>query len=374
MKDENLTFKPKIVKKSEELLMNRSDLLGQSVTDRLYKDATDRGLRQSYTVSQEKSTQHLFNPQLSTSTYNLNSFGEDGLLNKGFNERQEIYKQKRKEKEKLIQYSSKCTFKPEINFNSEILIEVDPKRSCETEEERIQRLSQKNPKIEERLKQLKDQEYTSKYTYHPKINQNSRALALNKSVDSITSTDRTKTNRAKQIEMAREREQRECTFQPHINPTSSFSYYTRNEEILEMIKERQQEKVQKTEQKKRDQEYEEMKDCTFQPVINTFIGHTESTVVKGLGRHLELQEKKKQLERAKKEREMKAFDFAEKYDKRETRDTIPEPFKLSSSEDRRQRKGEKKENKLYSEKSSKQTKRAAKNNEPRMLEEYTIGI
>eukprot|EP00826_Nyctotherus_ovalis_P008885 TRINITY_DN12311_c0_g1_i2.p1 TRINITY_DN12311_c0_g1~~TRINITY_DN12311_c0_g1_i2.p1 ORF type:complete len:438 (-),score=151.04 TRINITY_DN12311_c0_g1_i2:188-1501(-) len=372
MKDENLTFKPKIAKKSEELLMNRSDLLGQSVAERLCKDATERSLKQSYVMSQNKSLPP-FNPQLST--YNLSSLREDGLLSKGFSERQELYMQKRREKEKTMQHSSasKCTFKPQINFNSEILVEVDPKRCCETEQERVQRLSQKNPKAEERIKKLKDQERALKYTYHPRINPNSRALALNRSVDSITSADRTKGSRAKQMEMAREREQRECTFQPHINSTSSFSYYTRNEEILEMIKEKEEERVQRMEQKKRDQEYEEMKDCTFQPAITNFAGHPEPTVVKGLGRHLELQEKKKKIEKERRERELKVFELAERYDQRETHDTVPQPFKLSEGRNPCKA-GDTKENSLGSEKSTRRTKRSSKNCESKMLREYTMGV
>ena len=71
---------------------------------------------------------------------------------KGFKERQELYEIRKKEKQQRYTSDEKCTFKPAINFVSEILVESDPIRSTETNEDRIRRLSQKNPKTEEKLK------------------------------------------------------------------------------------------------------------------------------------------------------------------------------------------------------------------------------
>ena len=335
-KDTNLTFKPKVIKKSHQVLMNRSDIMGQSVTERLYKDAADRiekNAKQSEILSQQQSVQYPFNPRLYNSTYSLNGLSEDRLLSKGFKERQELYLQKKKEKEEqnASKYSleARCTFKPAINFTSEILVEADPKRGNETDHERLHRLSKKDPKYHEQIKKIKEQEVDSKYTYHPKINENSRMMALNRSMESSKSFDKGKTNRERQLELAFEQQQQECTFQPKINSKNVPSYYSKNEDILMVIKEKERARALKREQQKRDLEYEEMKGCTFQPAVSNYTGKAGSAVIRGLGRHLELQEKKKQLEKERRDRENQVFNLAEKYDQREIHDTIPQPFKLS---------------------------------------------
>ena len=51
------------------------------------------------------------------------------------------------------------------------------------------------------------------------------------------------------------------------------------------------------EQEKRNWEYEMLKDCTFRPKINHGISQSDKVViVKGIGRHMELQELKKKQE------------------------------------------------------------------------------
>ena len=380
LKDENLTFKPKIIKKSEEILMNRSDLLGQSVIDRLCKDAADRvekSLKQTEFMSQQQSVQYPFNPRLSNSTCSFTSIGEGTLLTKGFKERQEYFEKKRREKrEEILKQTkdNKYTFKPEINFTSEILMEADPKRMIETDDERIQRLSRKDPKYEEKLKKIKDIEIKSKYTYHPQINQTSRMMVMNKSIDSISIAEREKTNRERLIEEVTETKERECTFKPQINSSNAFSYYTKKEEILGIIKEREQERIQKMEQQKRDMEYEEMKDCTFQPAIVRPMTQSESVVIKGLGRHLELQEKRKIIEKERKERERQIFGFAERYDQHEIHDTIPQPFKLSEKRYRESRREIKECTFQHENNNSKEFKDNPDDQSVQMPEEYTIGI
>ena len=45
--------------------------------------------------------------------------------------------------------AAKCTFKPEINVTSEIIVESDPNRGGETEQERFMRLYKKDAKKSE---------------------------------------------------------------------------------------------------------------------------------------------------------------------------------------------------------------------------------
>ena len=78
LNDRNLSFKPKIIKKSEEIMMNKSDIIGKSVTERLWKDASERvekDLKQVELLNQERFVQYPFNPRLYVSTYRFNCIG-----------------------------------------------------------------------------------------------------------------------------------------------------------------------------------------------------------------------------------------------------------------------------------------------------------
>ncbi len=250
-----------------------------------------------------------------------------------------MYEQRRKERQEQKRVEcvreAKCTFRPEINFTSEILVEADPARASETEAERIKRLSRRDAKRQEKVKQISEIEFSSKYTYHPKINETSRTLAKNCSVDELASVERLKTNRAKMLEQAQTKEKEACTFHPQINSSvQANSYYTRDADIMEKIRAHERELAEKREQQKRDAEYEEIKGCTFQPVIQSLEVPPEPAVVRGMGRHMEMQERKKQLEKERREREDQVFGFAQKYDERMAGDlgprkTIPQPFQLS---------------------------------------------
>ena len=130
-----------------------------------------------------------------------------------------------------------------------------------------------------------------------------------------------------------EKQKNECTFHPRINHSKAASCYGQPIQILNKIKEKEREKAKRQEEVKRESEYNEMKQCTFQPEIKSFIGLSERAVVKGMGRYMKRQEKKKTMEREKKKREFNAFAFAEKYDKKKDHYTIPQPFKLSKKTD-----------------------------------------
>ncbi len=211
----------------------------------------------------------------------LTGLDSDRLLGKRFEERQELYEQRKKERRQAKEQKC-CTFHPEINFTSEILVEADPKRSGETETERIARMSRRDEMRQQRIRQEMDAELNSKCTHRPKINEVSRSMARNYSVDDIASVERLKTNRAKMVEQAQVKEKEECTFHPQINSqVQANSHYTRDANIMEMIKEREREREEKRQQQRRDYEYEEIKGCTFQPAITQLERPPEAAVVKG---------------------------------------------------------------------------------------------
>ena len=58
-----------------------------------------------------------------------------------------------------------CSFKPEINVTSDIIMESDPKRGAETEDERYYRLYKKDFKRQEIAKEMVEKEVYSQYTF-----------------------------------------------------------------------------------------------------------------------------------------------------------------------------------------------------------------
>jgi len=319
IKNKNLTFRPKI------LDTNRT-LNDDPAFDRLYKDAErrhEKSVRLSELANEARFTQYSFTPRLYRSTYSIDALGEDRLLSKRFEERQELYEQRKRDNEvqRMTKYSEvQFPFKPQINSMSEAMVEANTKRLNESKDEKFKRLSQKDPKKQEKIKIIRD--YVEKHSYHPRINDTSRAMVLNKS--SNISMDQGK---SKQQEIQQERA--ECTFQPRINSSQVNSRYAQHNNIMDIIHKQEQEKAKNLEQKKRDQEYEELKACTFRPSTIKMWEQPEPVAVKGLTRYLELQEKKRKIERDFKERERAAFELGTKYDKHGKHSTTFKPFNLS---------------------------------------------
>ena len=106
---------------------------------------------------------------------------------------------------------------------------------------------------------------------------------------------------------------------------------------------------------RRAKEAAEMAECTFKPLTNDFIkdNSEEVVIVKGLGRHLELQELKKRKDEERKLREAEVFGVnhkfainAEQYDITNPqrhqllqsvasfKATVPQPFNLSKARPR----------------------------------------
>jgi hypothetical protein len=97
-----------------------------------------------------------------------------------FLERQKIYEELKKEKQEAILSTNKVndyTFKPKINLTSDILMRADADRASENQNEKYERLCNKNyEKIQKKKEQLQQSLY-AQYDYKPKINEVSRIIA-----------------------------------------------------------------------------------------------------------------------------------------------------------------------------------------------------
>lgn len=318
----NLTFKPSI---NKSINTSRS-FADESAADRLYKDAErrhEKSLRLSKLAGKTR-VPGSFTPRLHRSTYSVEALGDDRLLSKRFEERQELYAQRRRDKEvqRMTKYSTEAQFpfRPQIDPVSEAMVETNAKRALEAPEDKFKRLHEKDPKKQEKIKMMR--EYEGRYSHHPRINESSRLMAQNRRAEP---SDQPK---PKHTEVSME-ERKECTFQPRINSSQAPSRYSQRDDIMGIIRAEEQERAKNLEQKKRELEYEELKACTFRPAAGKVWEQPEAAEVKGIKRHLELQERKRKNEQELKERQQAAFDYSEKYDKHSVHCTTPKPFNLS---------------------------------------------
>jgi hypothetical protein len=284
------------------------------VTDRLTKDASDRlnnisQKQASYLTSQ--SLQYPFQPSIVSSSH---------LPPKPFHERQEEFLKKKLEKyENYRQEEGKeFSFKPTINSTSGIIIESDPQRAGETTEERYLRLYHKDARKQEEKKSAIEEELYGKYTYHPQINQLSRLMAADRNQTDVFEKSTVKSIFNKNVlQETEEKFKQECTFKPKINKNFNDvqSAYVNKEEMKTKLAEKTRERFMKQEKERMDKEYDELKDCTFRPTINQGIpeAHREVVVVRGLARHMELQELKQKKTRDQLEREAKVFGLGHKF-------------------------------------------------------------
>jgi hypothetical protein len=102
------------------------------------------------------------------------------------------------------------------------------------------------------------------------------------------------------------------------------------ESVLERIEGMQRDKENRLQEMRREQEYQELRDCTFQPerVSTASVPKAKGpVVVRGLGRYLELQELARRQQEDKRMLEEKLFKANPRGN--QAGYTVPKPFKLS---------------------------------------------
>ena len=265
MESSDLKFTPSINTKKQD--SSQAD-----VTERLCKDAVDRAekkYRKTELANQMISEQHPFAPTLMQSRMSKEDEEE-------FFERQQMLDERRRAHEDVGLNETDCTFQPKINYTSKALVGADPKRSCETEEERINRLAQRDKKRDAYLQEIVNAENKSKYTYQPEINKKQKII---KPIAEQEVKAYKKQSRMQELE---KRDLKECTFHPQIKKSAKTeSHYKKTENIIKSIKEKEKEMEVKREQKKKDAEYEETIGCTFKPDINKAEVVQELTTIAG---------------------------------------------------------------------------------------------
>lgn len=157
------------------------------------------------------------------------------------------------------------------------------------------------------IRELKTNEVYGSYTFQPQINKVSKALAEDQRRELLergASNYQAKEKFEKRHDKILAEREATCTFKPEtysanlrkfdavpstVGPEGPLN--SQQAKIRAKLKARHQ----KIAAERRQRELDELAECTFQPQTNDFIADNseEVVIVKGLGRHLELQELKR---------------------------------------------------------------------------------
>eukprot|EP00347_Sterkiella_histriomuscorum_P013421 403364769 len=333
---QDLTFHPQVNQKSAKITTVKrmeEESRPKDVVERLYQDAAnriDKQMNHTESYHDQLNRDCSFQPHISKTSNYLSEKSDqfNGNL-KDFYDRQQAFltKQQEKRQDNQQKYSqeAQCSFKPEINVTSDIIMESDPKRGAETEDDRYYRLYKKDSKKQEIVKEMIEKEVYQQYTFKPQINKISKTLAKGSSIDELAYNPKGQQKREMLQEQQETQEINYCTFRPETTKTKKYqkveSTYKFNDcESLEQfsmnLKQKLKEKQEKIAKVRKEREYEQQKDCTFKPSILDKDPATQKdqvVVVRGLGRHLELKELQKKKEEDKKLREAEVFGLNHKF-------------------------------------------------------------
>ncbi|KAL0218465.1 hypothetical protein P9112_004118 [Eukaryota sp. TZLM1-RC] len=367
-------FTPKISKKSEEIMRNRSRLPIQERIAIEIKEKKER-LRNLKKEAEERETSLLRPP--SASRRRSVSFEE--VVDRISDRAKEVEKKKEAVKRRsMYEEERQLTFKPTINNTSRILaahvtdLQSRPpsnsRRSVmnydshsfkpsidkqsikllqqsnhpsvsETPEERAQRLYSEQ-KERERKRQLKEAQAQSKIKsqQQPKISEISKLIAPNTSIDDLASLEK----RQKTHELAKKKLENEvnqhCTFRPAITDHhvegNPFSLSVNDPNILgKTVKEIQQRKEKRLERLKRMKELEEQSQCSFKPKTNrrSSVDTPRTVLVRGFESHLEKCNHARKLKEEQDEIKRKVFYEDILHRGVSNSSTVPQSFELSNT-------------------------------------------
>lgn len=379
-KQNSITFNPKISKISKLIV-------GESTEDQI---AQSRKLIELGILNKEKINEkrnELIQREMRECTFapkickNSEKIAES-ITKDDFLTRQEKYKSKREYELQKIQKaaSQETTFHPKIDEMSIALLQQkEEMKQAENkyniiDENGYNENSSQEKNVYEKLyssgkssKKLKIESDTyAECTFRPKINELSSYIARPSTIEELTNDQRTKQNRTMLQRELDEQFKKIYTFEPQISERakSAKSHYAGNEtELMKQIKEQRMEKDERLQQRRKVEEYNELKACSFKPLINgsvpltTYTGpslclsqngitqsmdsstlsrSSSTSEIKGIARFMELQQKARQLQQEQKMREQKVFGLAAggKLNRSYAEGrpyTIPQPFNLSSS-------------------------------------------
>ena len=220
-------------------------------------------------------------------------------------------------------------------------------------EERVERLAHLDRDRKAQAIEKAKLDYYAQYTFHPVLSKRSKEMGKGTGLEELYKNERYKAEKARRQAEADRAFQESFKFKPSgaekRGHQGSFGEGNYSKSVLDLqdpnhlterIRQLQEEKDAAREQKRRELEKLEMNECTFKPKVKPSAPREASgpIVVRGLGRHLEMQEKAKLLKAEQAVRLERAF--SAKVDPLTAPNgqrtyTIPKPFSFQPSSEER---------------------------------------
>ena len=343
LENPDLTFAPKVSDASRAIARGLEEEAGvdeKSKFDRLASGVsfTDmrrasigggtatRSSRRSIGGSMYGEDDFSFAPRLNENTRRLcEMMAEEGVRggNGSFLDRQREHLQRSKEKKAAIRakFDQDCTFHPNTGNAAEVLMKSKHVvKLGETPQERVARLAFLEKQEKEIKQKIAEENYHKQFTFKPKISKDARSKSATPLEDLVTNK-RTNEVRAAAAAAAAEAFNAECTFEPNLGrrhedakPRPFQVDYSEEGGIVARIREYRREKEICLQEARNEKEFKELEACTFQPNAGVKKSKPKSAnsksvaeVVPGLGRHLELRQRAKQMDDEARARKAKVF-------------------------------------------------------------------
>eukprot|EP00466_Bigelowiella_natans_P000967 jgi/Bigna1/75006/fgenesh1_pg.32_\ len=369
--DENLRFAPKINDKSKTIVEKKRKGVEAAlpVEDRLRSklgtNILKKMMRQEQ-VERELSAELTFGPKLSENSKRIVQEKFQGR-EKGFYDRQLIYEDIKQEKlkAKRAHAINQHTYNPNIGNSEEVLENSRAKRylyqysdrediferlafkdSEDLKESRVAVLVVRSSNIYALANRLQlEREVYSGLNFKPEINEVSRELVRGKERDiyDLVYDESREQAQEEAKELAEERLLQDCTFKPNIEASKSSKWRAPvnrirlnggSEDLLKQIERKKAAREGRLQRVRAAKEYEEAKECTFEPETTKkrVKQPTGPVLIRGMARFMQTKQLAKQLEKEKKMREDKAFNVTKRASRSRNKPyTIPKPFKLSKN-------------------------------------------
>nr|PNR47920.1 hypothetical protein PHYPA_012393 [Physcomitrium patens] len=279
-KEKGLTFKPAINRKSV----------------RLFKQA------RKYRPKDECT----FAPEINPNTdYILSGSALDGF---SFLTRQQQFLRRLEQRKKQKEMELPCghTFRPNIG-NASMILQCSTLQDGneKTLNERLERLSHRDNQRRYYIRQKISDNYYSQFKFQPKIDQMSKILSASTNLHELYKNEKGKRTKEALQQAAEQEFVQTCTFHPEVNTRKSAISV---DSVLRNRRKFREDKAKNFEQLRLQMEMQEVKECTFKPDVHPVPPkEKEPVVIKGLGRHLELQDLAKQMKKEQEEWERKVF-------------------------------------------------------------------
>jgi len=329
--------RPRINPRSAKLAARRRSMDAQQMAAALRASKSEMDLA-------VKEAEYTFAPRINPNSERiLQQAAKEESLPESFLERQRFYQRQRLEKKQLMQQQAEdkdCTFQPAVGFN-DVTLGLSRGHSVnlgESTDEMMERLTFVDRQRREHAQQARLAELQAgECTFKPSINEKSRKMARKKPLTELASNERARRAREEAERKAAEEWRQEHTFKPAIRKsavkrTGEVPLQVAGTDpsvLLQRIAAYREEKEAKLLEARAAREEAELLECTFTPEVNQGVAPPGApVVVRGLGRHMELQDLARRQREEQEKREAETFITNPQGHSQPF--TVPKPFKLAT--------------------------------------------